>query len=168
MAASRITLVVAADRHGAIGKDGKLPWHLSDDLKHFKALTLHHPILMGRKTFESIGRPLPDRRNLVLTRNEDWAEPGTVRVASMDDAIRLAEGDELMVIGGAQVYALALPLAHRLVMTRVNTVVKDADTYFPYVNSSHWKETEEVSFKKGSDNEFSFTIRILERISHPE
>lgn len=165
MAASRITIVVAMDRHGAIGKGGALPWRLTDDLKHFKTTTMGHVVLMGRKTYDTIGHPLPGRTNLVLTRDDDWAAADVTRVTSMDDAIRLAQGGELMVIGGGEVYALALPLAHRLVITRVNTVVKDADTYFPYVNNAIWKETDEVSYRKGDGNDHAFTIRTLERTS---
>ena len=153
------------DRHGAIGKGGKLPWRLRDDLRHFKALTLGHTVLMGRKTYESIGAALPERRNLVMSRKDDWSAPDVLVVRSMDEAIKEARGDELMVIGGAQIYALALPHAHRIVVTRVDTVVKDADVYFPYVDFRRWKETDEQHFKKNPDNDHRFTIRTLERTS---
>lgn len=137
----RISLVAAVDRRGAIGKDNALPWHLPDDLKRFKALTLGRPVLMGRRTAESLGRALPGRPNLVLTRSGRAPFAGMRAVATMAEAVDLAaaEGaEELCVIGGAEIYALALPLATDLRMTHVDTVVAGPDAVFPDWNAAEW------------------------------
>ncbi len=139
MAAPRITLIVARDRHGGIGRHNALPWHLPEDLQHFKATTLGHPILMGRLTFESIGKPLPGRRNLVMTRNAGWAYAGCERVDSLDAARALCkDAPELFVIGGAQLYASALPQADRLLITEVDTDGQ-ADVFFPQPDPALWE-----------------------------
>ena len=135
-----VSLLVAMDRAGAIGKDGALPWHLPADLRRFKALSLGKPILMGRKTAQSLGRALPGRRNLVLTRGGEVPFSGMEAVPSLEAALQAAQGDapELCVIGGAQVYALALPLAERVHATHVDTVVGGADTFFPAFDPGAW------------------------------
>ncbi len=138
----RIVLIAALDRHGAIGKDNRMPWHLPEDLRRFKAMTLGKPVLMGRRTAESIGRALPGRPNLVLTRNNEAPYAEQQRVASMDEALayaRAIEAPELCVIGGAQVYALALPLAHALYLTHVDAVIAGADTHFPAYDAMAWR-----------------------------
>ena len=129
----QVSLLAALDRNFAIGKHNALPWHLPDDLKRFKALTLGKPVLMGRKTAESLGRALPKRRNLVLTRSGRLPFEGMQAVASIEDALAVAarDGDELCVIGGGEVYALALPLATHMHLTLVDTVVEGADAFFP-------------------------------------
>lgn len=134
-----LTLVVAIDAQRGIGINNKLPWHLPEDLAHFKRTTSGHPIIMGRKTFDSIGRPLPNRRNIVVTRNPEWRHDGVEAVTSFDDAIKLAAGGEIMVIGGAQIFAEALPLADRLVVTEIDKMF-DCDTFFPEINPQQWKE----------------------------
>ena len=137
-----LVLIAALDRHGAIGKDNALPWHLPADLRRFKALTMGKPLLMGRRTAESLGRALPGRANLVLTRGERVPFDGMRPVASIDAALGIAaaEGaDTLCVIGGAQVYALCLPVATRLHLTHVDTVVEDADTFFPGYDQARWR-----------------------------
>lgn len=137
-----IVMVAAIDRDLAIGRDNALPWHLPADLARFKALTLGKPVLMGRRTAESLGRALPKRRNLVLTRSGRAPHAGMEAVASLDQARALAAGegqDELCVIGGAEVYALALPHASVLQLTRVDTVVADADTFFPAFDEDGWR-----------------------------
>lgn len=138
----RISLLAALDRGFAIGKGNALPWHLPDDFRRFKALTMGKPILMGRRTAESLGRALPGRRNLVLTRGDRVPFDGMEAVASLDQALRLAAGDgaaELGVIGGAQVYALALPRATVLHLTHVDTTVDGADTFFPEFDPGDWR-----------------------------
>ena len=135
-----ITLVAALDRHRAIGRDGAMPWHLSDDLKRFKALTLGKPVLMGRKTALAIGRPLPGRPNLVLTRASSAPFDGQTVVHSLDEAIAGAGSGELMVIGGGEVYALALPRATRMHLTEIDTATPDADTFFPVSDPGEWRE----------------------------
>jgi len=139
----RITLIAALDRNAAIGKGNALPWHLPDDLKRFKALTLGKPILMGRKTAQSLGRALPKRRNLVLTRRGCAPFEGMQVVASLDEAVAFAasEGDELCVIGGAEIYALALPRATHMHLTRIDTAVEGADVFFPAFDASEWRVT---------------------------
>lgn len=135
-----LALVVAFDRNRAIGRAGDMPWHLPDDLARFKRLTLGKPVLMGRKTALSIGRALPGRRNLVLSRSGDapFATQETVR--SIDAALAIAGDAELMVIGGGEIYALALPLATKLHLTEVGTAADDADTWFPAFDRSQWRE----------------------------
>jgi dihydrofolate reductase len=140
--APAITLVIAVADNGVIGRDGALPWHLPDDLKHFKTVTLGKPVLMGRRTFESIGRPLPGRRNLVLTRNARAAWPGVETVATLQEACtRAAPTVELCVIGGAGLYTLALPLAARIYLTRVHAS-PPGDTRFALEQLSGWQETQ--------------------------
>lgn len=135
-----LTIVVATDRNNGIGINNTLPWHLPEDLAHFKRTTSGHPILMGRKTFESIGRPLPNRRNIVITRNADWQHAGVESVSSLPAAAALAGDGNAFIIGGAQVYAEALPLASRLIITRIDASY-DCDAFFPAVDEAIWKET---------------------------
>ncbi|HEY6457154.1 MAG TPA: dihydrofolate reductase [Steroidobacteraceae bacterium] len=136
-----ISLLVAATENGVIGRDNGMPWHLPDDLKHFKALTLAKPVLMGRRTFESIGRPLPGRTTVVLTRTAGWSAPGVSVVADLEAAIRAAgTAPELVIAGGAQVYALALPRATRIYLTRIHAVIA-GDTRLPEIADNEWRET---------------------------
>ena len=137
---TKLSLIAAVDQHRAIGKGNALPWHLPADLKRFKALTLGKPVLMGRKTAESIGRPLPGRRNLVLTRSGQAPFDGMESVASVDEALAMATGSgELCVIGGGEVYALCLPRATHLHLTLVETVVDGADAFFPAFDADAWR-----------------------------
>jgi len=135
-----LSVIAALDRNRAIGRDNQLPWRLPDDLKRFKALTLGKPILMGRRTAESLGRALPGRRNLVLTGSGHAPFAGMEPVASLAQALDCAEGGQLMVIGGAQIYALCLPLAERMYLTWVDTEVSDADAFFPAFAADDWQE----------------------------
>jgi dihydrofolate reductase len=139
----RISLIVALDRHRAIGRDNDLPWRLPDDLKRFKALTVGKPVLMGRKTAESLGRALPGRLNLVLTRSGRVPFEGMQAVASVDEAVAIAEAqnaEELCVIGGGEVYALTLDRADVLHVTEVDTIVDDAHAFFPAFDPAEWHE----------------------------
>ena len=160
--ARKIALVVAMDKNRAIGRAGALPWHLPDDLKHFKALTLGKTVLMGRKTFQSIGRPLPKRRNVVLTKDPSFGAEGIEVVHSLDDALLLDE--EIMVIGGGEVYALFLPLATHLHLTLVDTTIPDADTFFPEWNPAQWRETYREFHPADERHLFSFNFVDLERV----
>lgn len=160
-----LTLVVAMDLLRAIGRDNQLPWHLRDDLKHFKSVTMGKPILMGRKTYDSIGRPLPGRQNIVLSRNSQLSLQGVDVVNSISDALRTAEGDEVMVIGGAQIYQATLPFARRIWRTTVQTEVAGADAWFPRLIDSDWADHHEASFDVGEHNDHAFTIDRLERIT---
>lgn len=142
MSAVDVVLIAAVDRKLAIGRDNALPWHLPDDLKRFKALTVGKPVLMGRKTAEAIGRALPGRRNLVLTRSGTVPFSGMEAVGSIDAALDLTAGDgadQLCVIGGGEVYSLCLPMATRLYLTHVDTEVPDADAFFPVFDRAHWE-----------------------------
>jgi len=150
-----LSLIAALDRHRAIGKGNALPWHLPADLKRFKALTLGKPILMGRKTAESIGRALPGRRNLVLTRSGRVPFDGMEAVASLDAALAMAEA-ELCVIGGGEVYAACLPRATHLHLTHVDTVVEDADAFFPAFDANAWRVAASEPHAADATHAFSF------------
>ena len=137
---TRISLIAAVARNGVIGRDGGMPWHLPDELRHFKATTMGHTLVMGRRTFEGVGRPLPGRRTIVLTRDHDWHHPGVEVAHSFAEALALAgPADEVFVAGGAQVYAEALPYSHRLVLTEVDAE-PEGDTRFPEWDRSAWRE----------------------------
>lgn len=135
--AHRLSLVVAMDANRGIGVDNKLPWHLPEDLAHFKRVTLGHPIIMGRKTFESIGRPLPGRRNIVVTRNPGWRHEGVDVVHSLADAVALVGGDSASIIGGAQIFAEAMDVADRLIVTHIDKAYR-CDTFFPAIDGATW------------------------------
>ncbi len=135
-----VSIVVATDDRGGIGRDGRLPWHLPEDLRRFKRITMGKPIVMGRRTWQSIGRALPGRHNIVISRQAGLDLPAVTVVGSLADALRAAGAvPEACVIGGAQIYRLALPLAQEVHLTRVHTVV-DADTFFPLLDSAQWEE----------------------------
>jgi dihydrofolate reductase len=154
-----ITLIAATDQRGGIGRGNDLPWRLPADLKRFKALTLGKPVLMGRKTADSLGRALPGRMNLVLTRSGRVPFEGMQAVASVEEArgIALANGaEELCVIGGAEIYALTLPLADRLHLTHVYAVVEDADTFFPSFDVDDWQVTTRESHAADEKHAFAF------------
>ena len=154
-----ISLIAALDRNNAIGRGNTLPWHLPDDLKRFKALTLGKSVLMGRKTAESLGRALPGRRNLVLTRTGAAAFVRMEAAASLDDALAIACSDgaeELCVIGGGEVFALALPRATKMYLTHVNTVVADADAFFPAFDPAQWTVTQRESHAADARHAFAF------------
>jgi len=134
----QITLVVAMDAQRGIGVDNQLPWHLPEDLAHFKRVTLERPIIMGRKTFDSIGRPLPKRRNIVVTRNRDWSHEGVEVAGSLEEAIALAGDGPSSIIGGAQIFNEALPLADRMIVTHIDAVYR-CDTFFPEIDPAVWR-----------------------------
>lgn len=144
MARPALALVVAVARNGAIGHEGGLPWHVPEDLKHFRRVTLGHAIIMGRRTHESIGRPLPKRRNIVVSRDPDRRFEGCERAGSLEEAVEMARrgGDPMpMVIGGASLYAEALPRANRIYLTEVDREV-EGDTFFPDWDRSAFREVE--------------------------
>ena len=163
-AGSRIALLVALDRRRAIGRDGAMPWHLPDDLKRFKARTLGKPVLMGRKTALAIGRPLPGRLNLVLTRASVAPFDGQIAVHSLDDAIARANDAELMVIGGGEVYALALPRASRMHLTEVDAATPGADTFFPAFDRDAWTEVSREHHPADAKNAFAFDFVDYEQV----
>lgn len=161
-----ISIIVAASANNVIGAKGDLPWHLSDDLKRFKAVTMGKPIVMGRKTWESIGRALPGRQNIVITRRHDFAADGCDVVHSVDEAMSAAgDVDEIMVIGGSQVYEIFLPAAQRLYLTRVHADV-EGDAFFPAVDEDEWQLVSEEIHSADERNEFDCSFRIYERTDH--
>ena len=163
--ATEITLVAAVADNGVIGAKGGMPWHLPADLQHFKRLTYGKPVLMGRLTWDSIGRPLPGRRNLVLTSDPEWRAEGAERVRSLDEALAIAEADgakELMVIGGAAVYRLALPRAQRIYMTRIRAT-PEGDTHFPPLEPESWDEVARRECLADERNPYDLTFITLER-----
>jgi len=160
-----ITLVVAASDNNAIGKDNQLLWHLPKDMRFFKNTTWAMPILMGRKTFESMGsRLLPGRLNIILTNQADYSQAGASIVHSLSEAIQLAEKEDykkLMVIGGGQIYEMALPFAHKIWLTRVHTTI-DGDTFFPVLNEECFKNSSDA-FAADEKHAFSFDIECWKR-----
>ena len=160
-----LAMIVACDRQRAIGARGGLAWHLPDDLRHFKALTLGHSVLMGRKTYAAIGRALPGRRNLVLSRNPGFSAPGVIRVDSLDAAINATPDDErLWVIGGGEVYALGLDRVARLEVTEVETVVRDADAWFPPLPPGRFRESTRVHHPADAAHAHAFDLVSYERL----
>lgn len=133
-------MVVAIDAQRGIGVDNKLPWHLPEDLAHFKRATMGKPMIMGRKTFDSIGRPLPGRRNIVVTRNAGWRHDGVEAVTSIEAAMALVGEDEASIIGGAQIFEAALPVADRMIVTEIEHSFA-CDTFFPPIDPAVWFET---------------------------
>jgi dihydrofolate reductase len=158
-----ISLIAALDRNRAIGRAGAMPWHLPDDLKRFKALTLGKPVLMGRKTALAIGRPLPGRPNLVLTRADTAPFAGQSVVHSLDEAVAHAGDSDLCVIGGGEVYALALPRATCLHLTEIDTAASGADTLFPAFDPRDWREVARVHHPADAKHPFAFDFVDYER-----
>ena len=143
----KISLIVAVSRNGAIGLNNQLPWYLPEDLKYFKSVTMGKPLIMGRKTFDSIGRPLPGRANIVLTRHPQWTSDGVKVVQSVEQALvageiacEAADVDEIMVIGGEQIYRMTIDLADRIYLTQVDTDV-EGDAFFPDIDLNNWSQT---------------------------
>ncbi|MGI4738154.1 MAG: dihydrofolate reductase [Janthinobacterium lividum] len=163
-----VSLIVAAAENGVIGRQGHLPWHLPADLQHFKTHTLGHPVVMGRRTFESIGRPLPGRANIVLTSTPAWPVPEGVLLAhSLPDALALAAtqpgGEEVCIIGGGEVYRQALPAADVVYLTEVHTTVPDGDAFFPTLSPTDWREETRARHEPDAKNAFSYSFVTLRR-----
>ena len=160
-----ISLIVAMDEKRGIGKAGKLPWRLSSDLKKFREVTMGHHLVVGRKTFESIGRPLSGRQMIVVTRDMSYRAEGCLVVSSIPAALALAQerGEtETFVIGGAEIYAQTLEMADRVYLTQVHAEV-NADTFFPELNFDEWVEKESAFQLSDEKNQYSFTFKLLER-----
>jgi dihydrofolate reductase len=162
-----VSMIVAMAQNGVIGRDNTLPWRLPEDLRRFKAITMGKSILMGRKTFESIGKPLPGRLNFVLTRNRDWHADGVVVVGSVDEALqKVRESDELIAIGGAEIYRLFMPFARRIYLTQVHAEVP-GDTIFPDFDSTQWMDAEYSVHPADEKNAYAVTFVTLERKNEP-
>lgn len=168
----KVSMIVAMATNRVIGRDNKLPWYLPNDLKYFKQVTMGKPILMGRKTFESIGKPLPGRCNIVMTRDQSWSAEGVRVVHSLEDAVSLASQiaeidgqDELMIIGGDQIYQLALPKADRLYLTEVHAEV-EGDAFFPEFERGQWKEIGREDFNAEDPNPYDYSFVVLDKSLH--
>jgi dihydrofolate reductase len=162
-----VSLIVAVARNGVIGRDGDLPWRLPDDQKRFRELTTGHHVIMGRKTWESIGKPLPRRTSVVLSRTAGFAPAGCVVVGDLDEALALARAsgdDEAFVIGGTAVYALALPRADRVYLTRVDADLP-GDAHFPPFEKEEWREVRREVHPADERHAHAFTLSVLERVA---
>lgn len=159
-----ITIVAAKSQNNIIGKDNDLAWYLPNDLKHFKAITSGHPIIMGRKTFDSIVKPLPNRANIVVTRNPDWTADGVIVTHSLEEAISKAQeiDEEIFIIGGGKIFEEAMPLTEALEMTVIYKDF-DGDTSFPEIDSDTWKEVSKEEFKADEKNQYDYAFVRYER-----
>lgn len=158
---SRLTIIVATDARNGIGINNTLPWHLPEDLAHFKRTTSGHPIIMGRKTFESIGRALPARRNIVITRNPDWRHDGVESVSSLAAAAALVGDAEAFIIGGAEIYAAAQPLTQRLIVTEIQQSF-DCDAFFQARDPQQWQEISRETHHSDA-NGFDYAFVVYQR-----
>lgn len=161
----KLSMIWAMSRNRTIGRDNDLPWHLPEDLKHFKRTTMGKPVIMGRKTWDSIGKPLPGRSNIVITRNENFFAEGIKIVHTLEEAISLkecTESEEIVVIGGVAIYAMAFPLTDRLYLTRVHAQI-EGDTFFPEFDENDWQETRRENFKASEKNPYNYSFTVLER-----
>ena len=161
---NQLSIIVAISANNAIGKNNQLLWHLPADLKHFKAITSGHPIIMGRKTYDSIGKPLPNRRNIVITRQADLSIPNVEVVNSLQEAIALCEEeDQVYVIGGAEIYKQALTFVNKIYLTIVHQNY-EADAFFPELNKNEWKEITKEDHPVDEKNNVAYTFSTLERL----
>lgn len=162
-----ISIIVAMDEAGGIGKNGTLPWRLRTDLQRFKRITLGHSLIMGRKTFDSIGRPLPGRTNIIITRNRQFAAPGCRVTNSLKMALQIANESneqEVFVIGGGQIFEQSLALADRIYLTCVHTI-SDSQVFFPPLDWARWQILEQEQTPAGEQDEFATTFYLLQRAS---
>lgn len=157
-----LSLIVAMDAHRGIGAHNQLSWKLPADLKHFKDVTMGHPIIMGRKTYESIGRALPGRRNIIVTRNADFAATGCEVVHSLDDALKLVGSDDAFVIGGAEMFRQALPFVRKMYMTEIRHEFP-CDVFFPEFDMNEWREVERKQGVKDERNPYDYWFVVYER-----
>lgn len=159
------TIVVAIGEKNEIGFENQLLWHLPKDLKHFKEITSGHPVIMGRKTYESIGKPLPNRTNIVVSRKNDWFEEGILIVGSIKEAIKFAKkiDEDIFIIGGGKIYEQTMDIVDKLEVTLVKTNL-EADTFFPKIDSKVWKKTDEICYEKDEKNQYDFCFQTYEKI----
>jgi dihydrofolate reductase len=161
-----ISIVVAAATNNAIGKDGKLPWHLPNDIKHFKNITWGLPVLMGRRTFESLGKPLTGRKNIVISRQPGWTAAGVVTVKTIEDGLfvaRSSDAKEVMVIGGGEIYRAVFEKTKRIYLTRVEAE-PEADTFFPAIDPQIWWLMSQKKHEADEKNPFNYSFQTWERI----
>ncbi len=165
---SLISAIVAMSENRVIGRNNQLPWHLPADLKHFKMMTTGHAIIMGRKTFDSIGKPLPNRTNIIITRNRSFTVPGCIITTSIDEAIQKAVDEsskEIFIIGGTDIFIQSMPHISRLYLTIVHDSF-EGDVFFPELNMNEWKEIESILHKADYENKYSYSFLTLERIKN--
>ena len=163
-----ISIIAALAENRVIGVNNTLPWRLPNDLKHFRRLTTGHAIILGRKNYESIGKPLPERTNIVITRNRDFHADGCLIAHSLDEALALASNDpEIFIIGGAEIYRAALARADRLYLTRVHAAIA-GDTYFPEFDETEWQEISRERHATDERHAYAYSFVVLERISKEE
>ena len=161
-----ISLIVAYDKNFGIGRENTLAWKLSEDLKNFKKITEHNYIVMGRKTFESIGRPLPNRKNIILTRDKEYTQEKCLIINSVQEILNFAKSKphyEIFIIGGAQIYSEFLPHADRLYITKVNAELTNLDAFFPKWNEQKYKRIAHKNFAQDSKNDFEFDFSVFEK-----
>lgn len=166
----KVSLIVAAAENGTIGKDNDMPWRISSDLKYFKEVTMNKPVIMGRKTFQSIGKPLQGRANIVITRDTTFTHEGVITAHSIEMALVVARDmadvkkeKEIMIIGGAQIYALTLPIADRLYLTRIHAEI-DGDAHFPELDEKEWLEYSREVHSAGDNDSHGHSFIVLDRI----
>jgi len=162
----QITLIAAMGKNREIGLQGRMPWHLPAELQHFKQTTMGKAMLMGRKTWQAIGRPLPGRQNIVISRNPEFRADGADVISALPEAVGISQSEEIMVIGGGQLYTLALPLAARMVLTMID-IEPEADTWFPRWLEQEWQQSSERFFDADDINGLSYRIVELDRVSDP-
>ncbi|MFQ5703328.1 MAG: dihydrofolate reductase [Gemmatimonadales bacterium] len=159
-----VSLVAAMSENGVIGMKGDLPWHLPTDLARFKELTTGHTIIMGRKTFDSVGRPLPNRRTIVVTRDENFVREGVVTSNSIEQALTLVDGeDEVFVVGGGEIYRLALPLVDRIYLTVVHAEL-EGDTFFPHIDTTEWTLVRDERHEADAKHGYAYSFQLYERL----
>ena len=160
-----ISIIVAASENNAIGKSNAMLWHLPEDLKFFKNTTWGMPIIMGRKTFEAVGKPLPGRTNIIVTSNKDWSAENTITTTNIDDAIKVANdtnSKEIFITGGGEIYRQTLPIADKVYLTRVHTTI-DGDAFFPEMDLNTWEIDFEKHVKSDEKNKFDMTFQTWKR-----
>ena len=159
-----LSIIVAVSENNVVGKENKLPWKLSADLKHLKSLTMGHHIIMGRKTWESLGRALPGRINVVITTDKNFKAEGGVVVHSLKEAFTVSSSDdEIFIFGGGKIFKEAMPLVKKIYMTKVHSII-DGDTFFPVLDMKDWKETSREDFKADEKNQYDYSFVTLERV----
>jgi len=158
-----ISLIVAAAENNAIGKNNQLLWHLPNDLRFFKQTTSGHPIIMGRKTYESVGKPLPNRRNIIVTRQSGYTVDGAEVVHSLEEALARCDGDEVFIVGGADIYRQAMPIAKRIYLTRVHADV-EGDSYFPELDDAEWTLVSAAYHASDERHALGYTFMRYERM----
>ncbi|MCC9606839.1 dihydrofolate reductase [Blastopirellula sp. JC732] len=160
-----VSLIVAASENGVIGRNGDMPWRLSSDLQRFKKLTMGNTIVMGRKTYESIGRLLPGRQTVIVTRQADYAVEGAVITSSVEEAVQVpSAGGELFIVGGGEIYAQSIDLAQQIYLTRVHALIDDGDAFFPALDRENWERVEATEIGADEKNDYPTTFEIWRRI----